>query len=72
MVWSKRPRLRLDPESYRLLRKAVLERDQWRCQYCGAMVGLEVHHMVTRGKLGDDAAENLITLCCDCHRDVHR
>jgi 5-methylcytosine-specific restriction endonuclease McrA len=68
----KQPRLRLDPGSYRLLRQAVLERDQWRCQSCGSMVGLEVHHMSSRGQLGDDLEENLITLCSDCHRKVHQ
>ena len=72
MLPFKRPRLRLDPELYRLLRQAVLQRDRWRCQSCGSIAGLEVHHMVSRGKLGDDAEENLISLCCDCHRDLHR
>jgi 5-methylcytosine-specific restriction protein A len=68
----KRPRLRLDPESYRLLRQTVLERDQWRCQSCGCMGGLEVHHIVSRGQLGDDAEGNLITLCWSCHRKTHQ
>jgi 5-methylcytosine-specific restriction endonuclease McrA len=37
-------RLRLDPESYEALRQQVLRRDGWRCQSCGAMSNLEVHH----------------------------
>ena len=69
---SKRPRLRLDPESYRRLRQSVLQRDQWRCQCCGAIIGLEVHHMKFRSKLGDDVENNLITLCWDCHRKAHQ
>ena len=68
---SKRPRLRLDPESYRMLCQSVLERDHWRCQSCGSTVGLEVHHMSPRGQLGDDTEENLITLCWSCHRTLH-
>ena len=32
---------------------------------------LEVHHMMARSKLGDDAEENLITLCSQCHRHIH-
>ena len=31
----RRPRLRLDPDSYRKLRAEVLQRDGWRCQTCG-------------------------------------
>jgi len=68
----RRPRVRLDPDSYRKLRIEVLERDGWRCQHCGASDHLQVHHIRSRGRLGDDAGENLITLCADCHRDIHR
>ena len=34
---SKRPRLRLDSESYRRLRQQVLERDRWCCQLLWAL-----------------------------------
>ncbi|MFQ5875229.1 MAG: HNH endonuclease [Dehalococcoidia bacterium] len=65
------PRLRLDPEAYRRLHHQVLERDGWRCQCCGRLSGLQVHHIRPRGRLGDDAEQNLITLCNNCHRAVH-
>jgi 5-methylcytosine-specific restriction endonuclease McrA len=68
----RRPRLRLDPDSYRKLRAEVLQRDGWRCQNCGRPDRLQVHHIRSRGRLGDDAGENLITLCADCHGDIHR
>jgi len=29
---------------------------------------LQVHHLVKRSQLGDDAEGNLITLCAICHR----
>jgi 5-methylcytosine-specific restriction endonuclease McrA len=67
----RRPRVRLDPNSYRKLRIEVLERDGWRCQYCGAVDHLQVHHIYSRSQLGDDTDENLITLCADCHGGVH-
>jgi transposase-like protein len=35
----KRPRLRLDPDAYQVLHRAVLERDRWRCQVCGGGSG---------------------------------
>ena len=68
----KRPRLRLDPEDYIILRRRVLERDGWRCQECGSMKDLQVHHMKPRGQLSGDVMNNLITLCVVCHRRVHR
>jgi 5-methylcytosine-specific restriction endonuclease McrA len=68
---TKHPRLRLDRDSHRQLRRSVLQRDQWRCQSCGATAGLEVHHMTSRGRLGDNVEENLITLCRRCHQKIH-
>ncbi len=68
---SRRPRLKLDRESYRRLRQHVLERDGWRCQRCGCLSELEVHHLSSRSQLGDDAEHNLITLCRSCHQFMH-
>ena len=59
---SKRPRVRLDPESYLRLRQSVLERDRWRCQNCGSTNSLQVHHVRARSSLGDDTTKNLLTL----------
>ena len=68
---EKSPRLRLDPQCYQALHRSVLERDGWRCQSCGSRAGLEVHHITPRSRLGHDAEENLITLCYQCHRQIH-
>src|SRR5207245_1683095 len=68
----KQPRLRLDPESYDGLREQVLRRDGWKCQNCGSMVNLEVHHQEFRSQGGDDSEENMITLCAACHSLIHR
>jgi 5-methylcytosine-specific restriction endonuclease McrA len=68
---QKRPRLRLDSELYEQLRNQVLSRDGWRCQACGAMSNLEVHHKEFRSQAGHDSEENLITLCITCHGSVH-
>jgi HNH endonuclease len=66
-----RRRLRLDPASYEDLRRQVLRRDGWRCQSCGAMSNLEVHHKQLRSHSGVDSEENLISLCDRCHKVVH-
>jgi 5-methylcytosine-specific restriction endonuclease McrA len=68
----KSSRLRLAPKLYESLRHEVLRRDGWRCQSCGALSNLEVHHRELRSQSGDDAEQNLITLCTRCHSIVHR
>jgi 5-methylcytosine-specific restriction endonuclease McrA len=64
-------RLRLDAVSYENLRQQVLLRDGWRCQSCGTMTNLEVHHKQFRSHSGDDSEQNLITLCAACHDETH-
>ena len=70
-IRPKQPRLRLESEAYEDLRQQVLRRDGWRCQSCGAMSNLEVHHREFRSQGGDDSELNLITLCAECHAQVH-
>ena len=64
-------RLRLDPVAYENLREGVLRRDGWRCQSCGAMSNVEVHHKLFRSHSGNDSELNLITLCTACHTAAH-
>ena len=64
-------RLRLDPVVYERLRQQVLRRDGWRCQLCGTMTNLEVHHQEFRSRAGEDSELNLITLCAACHARAH-
>jgi 5-methylcytosine-specific restriction endonuclease McrA len=64
-------RLRQAPVSYETLRQQILRRDGWRCQACGTMSNLEVHHQEFRSHSGPDSEENLITLCSTCHASVH-
>ncbi len=63
--------LRLDCRQYAELHQAILQRDSWRCQICGAMSHLEVHHQQFRSHSGQDTEENLITLCHSCHAAIH-
>lgn len=53
-------------------REAVLHRDNYTCQVCGKKhTRLEVHHIVYRSQGGTDDEDNLITLCKDCHNNIH-
>jgi 5-methylcytosine-specific restriction endonuclease McrA len=70
-VRGKSPQLRLDGISYRELHRKVLERDGWRCQACGGMQHLQVHHLKFRSHSGGDVEQNLITLCAECHSHLH-
>ena len=70
-IHPKTARVRLDPIAYAGLRKQILRRDGWRCQSCGTMVNLEIHHTQFRSHLGDDSEQNLITLCSACHNETH-
>jgi len=71
-IQSRSPRLRLDSGSYHELQRQVLERDGWRCQVCGSMQRLQVHHLKLRSQSGGDEEQNLITLCAECHTRTHR
>lgn len=53
------------------VRFAVLQRDNFTCQYCGAHgpgVVLEVDHIIPISKGGTSDMDNLITACFDCNR----
>ena len=62
---------------YYNVRQYVLWRDGYTCQCCGAHatkkkeVRLHVHHLESR-KTGGNAPNNLITLCEDCHKKLHK
>jgi len=68
--WKQTP-LRVDGEQYRELHTRVLWRDGWRCQVCGAVRNLAVHHQQFRSRSGADVEQNLITLCTECHSAKH-
>lgn len=56
------------------VRQQVLERDHYQCRSCGQAGDnrLQLHHVVFRSQGGGHAAFNLVTLCLDCHGDVHQ
>jgi len=56
------------------LRRAVLLRDQHRCQVpgCNNVTWLDIHHIELRSEGGRHALENLICVCGRHHRAAHR
>jgi 5-methylcytosine-specific restriction endonuclease McrA len=71
-IRPKKTHLRLDSESYKQLCRGVLQRDGWRCQLCGGMANLQIHHKEFRSHCGDDSEPNMVTVCAECHSALHR
>lgn len=71
---------RTTPEISTSLRKSILDRDQYQCQRCGTHVGrrddnsvepAEIHHVVPKRAGGSNHRYNLVTLCSECHNQIH-
>ena len=67
---------------FRELRERMLERDNWRCRFCGRTmeeiadnpkITLQAHHIRydNCGKGNDEELDDLITACSVCHRSMH-
>lgn len=71
-----------DREIKEIVRREVMQRDDWRCQWRGCGWSherlafdkrfLEVHHIHEHAKGGGNEAANLVTLCNLHHDEVHR
>jgi hypothetical protein len=65
--------LELDREVQAELRQMVLERDGYKCTKCGSTKDLHCHHIlpVAVEPLLSTDIDNCITLCYNCHKEVH-
>lgn len=55
------------------LRAKRLKMDNFRCQRCGAAINVQVHHIHYPEVWGEeDYANDLITLCDECHEAIHK
>jgi hypothetical protein len=65
-------RARCDPETWEIIRRGILKRDNCHCQGCNASgLRVDVHHIIPVSAGGGDDPSNLITLCLDCHARIH-
>lgn len=67
--------IKLSPYEYSKLKASVHKRDNWlrlnpNCTELYDGPDLEIHHIIPRGRLRLDTAENMATLCHVCHRLV--
>ena len=51
--------------------KEAYERDNWHCRSCNNTASLTPHHIKFRSHGGTDTLGNLLTLCWNCHRNLH-
>lgn len=49
---------------------AALEACNGMCVLCGATRGLELHHILSRGRYLTDCLANCVFLCHNCHHNV--
>lgn len=63
----------LKSDYWKILREKRLKLDNYKCKRCGRTSNLEVHHntYIYRGKGVAKEIKNLITLCRDCHQELH-
>jgi len=59
------------PAYYEYIYKKIRERDNNKCQKCGATENLIVHHKIPIPR-GKNIPKNLITLCKRCHSKLHK
>lgn len=51
------------------MRPSILERDGYKCRYCGSKEGpFHIDHVYPVGKGGETTEPNLVTACIECNR----
>lgn len=58
---------------WKALRNRRLQKDFFRCCYCGSGINVAVHHLRYPDVWGTESVDDdLITLCESCHAEVHK
>ncbi len=68
--WNSNKYSRTYPSHY--LKEEVKKRDGQKCYICGSIENLHVHHLKNFKDVREHKIDNLLTLCKDCHWNVHR
>ena len=58
--------------AHRNAQRAGKARDGYTCQVCGSKENAEGHHIIDHQFFGSSSVDNIVTLCHECHKDVHR
>lgn len=52
-------------------RHMVLQRDNWRCVYCGAPATQVHHKRYAKRNIGNEPISWLVSICKSCHESIH-
>jgi hypothetical protein len=61
----------LKSDEWRRKRYVVLQRDNWRCVYCGARAAQVHHKRYARKNIGKEPIAWLVSVCNSCHESQH-
>ena len=74
--WVQRTRRAIGRETHSRLRLQVLRAQEYQCGQCGVLFqpgeGIDLHHVIPRGKGGSNRADNLTALHPYCHHQYHQ
>ena len=62
----------LESPLWHKMRRQIISRDGGKCTTCGSKYKLQVHHKIYRGGIGNEHPSDLITLCANCHKKIHK
>ncbi len=62
----------LKSEEWSRKRYVVLNRDHWRCVYCGAPATQVHHKKYAKKNIGKEPIEWLVSVCDACHESLHK
>ena len=64
----------LETPQWKMKRSLILKRDSFKCVLCDSKQELQVHHIryIDGKQCWEYENSDLITLCGDCHRKVHK
>lgn len=60
----------IQTQAWEEMRQKVFRRDGFKCVICNEAKDLNVHH-ITYENLGAEKVSDLVTLCRNCHEDIH-
>lgn len=60
----------LQTEHWKRVRERILRQSGYKCQSCGSLCNLNVHHNTYENR-GHEKDEDLVVLCFDCHQKFH-
>lgn len=61
----------LKSDEWQRKRYVVLERDNWRCVYCGSRATQVHHERYAKYNIGKEPIEWLVSICKSCHDAQH-